>query len=276
MRRNVKISVLMGVHNPRRERLERAVSSVIGQTMEEWELILCDDGSDSSYTEMIRETAETDERIHCIKNEQNRGLAYTLNRCMKQAKGQYFARMDDDDESRPERFRKQYEFLEAYPEYGWVGSGAELFADGKVWGVRSVPEKPEAKDFLCSSPYIHPSVMFRRKTLEKNQGYISAEVTRRCEDYELFMRLHARGCRGYNIQETLLRYRDDADTWRRRLPRYRVNEMKIRYRGFCQLGILKAATVPYVIRPLAGAVVPLALMRYIHRHKKEINTEGYQ
>lgn len=264
----VKISVIMGVYNPEKKQLRKAVESLITQTMQEWELLLYDDGSDADYIELIYEVSGIDKRIIYIRNEKNHGLAYALNQCMKRTKGKYIARMDDDDESRPDRFRRQYEFLESNADYGWVGSNAELFDGETVWGCQRMPEIPEEKDFLKFSPYIHPSVMFRREVLLKSHGYIPAKVTRRCEDYELFMRLHIKGLRGYNIQDNLLRYREDEEAYRRRLFKYRVNEMVLRYRGFRRMGILRPSTVSYVLRPLAGAVVPVSFLRFVLRRKK--------
>ena len=275
MDRPVKISVIMGVYNPEKERLARAVRSISGQTMEDWELILYDDGSEVPCGEAARETAGNDSRILYIRNEKNHGLAYALNQCIRRAGGKYIARMDDDDECMPDRFEKQFEFLESHPEYQWVGSNAELFDENGIWGIQKVSEIPGEKDFLKFSPYIHPSVMFRRDVLAGSHGYISAKETLRCEDYELFMRLHLRGYRGYNIQENLIRYREDAKSYRRRKMVYRVSEMKIRYRGFRRMGILKASTVPYIFRPLAGAVMPAAFVKYVRGREKDGWSEGH-
>ena len=60
MERAVKISVITGIYNPDREMLMRAVRSIISQTMEDWEMILCDDGSSPEYRETIREAASLD------------------------------------------------------------------------------------------------------------------------------------------------------------------------------------------------------------------------
>lgn len=275
MRRQTEISVIMGTYNPERARLLKAVKSVIGQTMTEWEMIICDDGSVSAGRETILRMAAMDERIICIENKRNQGLACALNQCLKHAKGKYIARMDDDDESMPDRFWKQYRFLEAHSEYGWVGSGAELLDDKGAWGRRRMPAEPEREDFLRSSPYIHPSVMFRREVLEESHGYLSEEVTRRCEDYELFMRLHMMGYQGYNIQESLIRYREDENAYRKRILRYRLNEMKIRYRGFQRMKILRPATALCVLRPLAGAAVPVTILKYMKRREKGVSTEQY-
>ena len=70
-----------------------------------------------------------------------------------------------------------------------------------------MPELPSDKDYLPFSPFIHPTVMYRRKLFEKNEGYHVSPETLRCEDYEIFMRLHQLGYQGYNIQQYLFAYR---------------------------------------------------------------------
>ena len=141
MEEKVKISVIMGVYNPvEQKQLQAAVRSMIRQTMTDWELILCDDGSHITYQPLIDEAIEMDERIIRIRNKTNKGLGYSLNQCLSIAKGKYIARMDGDDISEPERFRKQYDFLERHPEYQWVGSNSRLFDEHGVWGADCVPE----------------------------------------------------------------------------------------------------------------------------------------
>src|SRR5699024_3199279 len=112
-KREIKITVIMGVYNPKQpEYLLQAVQSIIGQTFQDWEMLIYDDGSDKEYIPVIRKAAELDPRIRLIRCEKNHGLAYALNQCIKQAKGQYIARMDDDDISKPGRLEKIYDFLE--------------------------------------------------------------------------------------------------------------------------------------------------------------------
>lgn len=267
----IKISVIMGIYNPTdKSRLIHAVMSIVEQTFEAWEMILCDDGSDEEYVQIIQEAAELDSRIFLIRNDRNRGLGYSLNQCLSLAKGTYIARMDGDDLSVPERFEKEYEFLESHREYQWVGSNSELFDENGVWGIDRMPEVPQTKDFLPYSPYIHPSVMFRKDILRKAGGYPVSKVTRRCEDYELFMRLHAAGKQGYNIQENLLQYCEDQNTYKKRTFQSRVDEMQIRMRGFRQLGLSGLDVVPYVLRPLAaGAASPVFVRRIRQNMRKD-------
>ena len=83
------------------------------KTMSEWELIMCDDGSSDATSEVAEfYIKKYPERMVLLKNKENRGLNYTLNRCLKMATGKYIARMDGDDICLPERFAVEYEILE--------------------------------------------------------------------------------------------------------------------------------------------------------------------
>ncbi len=274
MEKKAEISVIMGVFNPERTRLFRAVDSIRRQTFREWELLLYDDGSDSACARVIREVAAQDERIKYLRAGRNRGLAHALNACLRLASGRYIARMDDDDVARQDRLEKQYAFLNAHPQFQWVGSNAELSDARGVWGYQKMPEIPTARDFLFNSPYIHPSVMFRREVLTENGGYSAARRDRLNEDYELFMRLHRKGNRGCNLQEPLLQYWEDYASLRKRTYRRRILEMKLRYRGFKDLGILNRGTFPYVLKPLLVGAVPAPVHHYIRRQRKGVKTGG--
>lgn len=274
---SVKVSVIMGVYNPAsKEQLMQAMYSIEHQSMQDWEMIICDDGSEPEKSSWISEAAQIDEKIQIIHNEENHGLGYSLNRCLAYAKGVYIARMDADDISYPSRLARQVEFLDEHSQYQWVGSNSKLFDEQGIWGTDLRPEAPDENDFLHFSPYIHPSVMFRREVLEQCGGYSDEALTRRCEDYELFMRLHAMGHRGFNIQDVLFQYREDKDNFCRRSFLNRVREMKIRYRGFKQLGILKVGTLQHVVRPVLAGILSPAIIRYIKKNMRKNNREIQQ
>ncbi len=260
----------MGVYNPDERQLKEAVRSICAQTVKDWEMILYDDGSDREHAEIIRRVSHMDKRIRWIRNNQNHGLAYALNEGLRLAEGMFIARMDDDDIALPDRFEKQCRFLEEHPEFQWTGTNAELFDDAGVWGKEKMPRIPKKEDFLKYSPYIHPSVMFRRDILEKAGGYCVSEATKRCEDYELFMRMHAAGYRGYNLQEYLLLYREDKKSYGKRILSCRLYEMKIRRQGFQRLRIPTAARILYTLRPLAGSLPGAKKIRRLLRRKKHV------
>lgn len=260
----VKISIIMSVLNPDEEQLRSCIESLIRQRFRAWELLLYDDGSDPKSAGFIRRLAGMDSRIIPLRSGENRGLAAALNSCIRCARAPYIARMDGDDTALPERLNIQYEFLETHPQYAWAGSAAQLIDSRGVWGTLTVPERPQAEDFLSNSPFIHPSVLFRREALAG--GYCTDRAVRQLEDYELFMRLYRQGERGYNIQRPLIRYREDLAAYRKRTYGRRIREMALRFRGFKQLGVLRPSTFPYVLKPLLVGLIP-ADIHHAHRRK---------
>lgn len=270
---NILVTVVMGVYNQHNKtELEEAVQSILSQTMQEWEMIICDDGSEGEAARNLKHYENRDPRIRVIRHPENRGLAATLNTCIAQARGKYIARMDADDISRPQRLERQYQFLEKHVQYAFAGSNADLIDENGIWGVRIMPEKPGRKDFLPFSPFIHPSVMVRRQVCLMCGGYHVSKETWRCEDYELFMRLYAQGFQGYNMQERLFCYRENRASYERRKLRYRLDEMGIRRRNFKTLGLHGPAAWLSAIRPLAAGLIPVPALMYIKRRqmRKEV------
>lgn len=260
------ISVIMGVYNQKNAgQLKQAVDSVLEQTMQDLEFLICDDGSDAEGAAIIREVCSGDPRILLFRESRNRGLAQTLNHCIAQAGGEYIARMDADDICLPDRLERQYAYLRQHPDIGYVGCGAELFDDNGVWGKRRMPQKPSAEDYLRYSPFIHPSVMFRTGVLKQAGGYRVAEDTSRCEDYDLFLRLYLAECYGYNLPDILFRYREDRKSYQKRTFRSRIREMTVRRRYFRKLPAPGYKRLIYTMRPLAAALIPGRVIRMVRR-----------
>ncbi len=269
--KTVEISVIMGVYSGKNTAdLDRAVSSILGQTFRDFEFIIYDDGSNPEASAFIRDLEKRDKRIVVIGSEENHGLAFSLNKCLEKANGRYIARMDDDDISMPKRFEKQREFLETHPEYDWCGCNAKIFDEQGDWGVTTRPEHPTAEDYLKFSPYIHPTVMYRRATLMENDGYSVRKETLRCEDYEIFMRLFQAGFKGCNMQQILFKYHVDRDTYHARDFKFRIYESKVRYENFKKMGILFPFGWLYCMRPIIGAFVPVKLIEFFKHQKSNV------
>lgn len=258
-----KVSVIMGVYNCKDVyALYRSVNSIISQTFTDWEYIICDDGSSDNTFELLKTLETLDPRIKIISYKENHGLAYALNTCLNAAQGEYIARMDDDDISRADRFAKQVKFLDAHQEIAFVGSIANVFNDGGIWGVLRMPEYVEKEDFLWNIPFIHPSIIFRREALAAVGGYSTDSINRRCEDYTLVMDLYSKKYRGYNIQETLLDYQVKNDDKKYRPMRDRIAEAKVRYYGYRKNGILVKG-IPYIVKPIILGLIPQWFFRKI-------------
>ena len=270
------ISVIMSVYNQKNFRyLNDAVMSILRQTFSDFEFIIYNDGSDDEILKQLQKYTESDSRILLINNPVNQGLAYSLNACIDVARGKYLARMDDDDICDVRRLQVQYDYLEKHPAAAFIGCNAALIDDDSVWGHRCMPEKPNRKDFLKFSPYIHPTVMIRRSVLEQGNIYNTSRETLRCEDYELFMRLEEAGYRGYNIQQELFCYREDYNSYQKRKLKYRLAEIQIRYQNFKKLKMLTPLGMLYALRPLASAMVPSGLILYAKKYhsRQEMKNE---
>ncbi|MCR4694284.1 MAG: glycosyltransferase [Pseudobutyrivibrio sp.] len=260
------VSVIMGVYNQWDEGvLREAVDSILNQSYENIEFIIWDDGSKPEAARIVKDLEKLDKRILVMRREENMGLAASLNECILVAKGKYIARMDADDISAKTRIERQVDFLENNLEYAWCGTNTELFDETGVWGQRPYPEVPTAKDYYKFSPYAHPSVVFRAEVFDAGRGYLATDETLRCEDYEIFMHLVQRGLQGYNLQENLFKYRETKDSYGKRKTKFRINEAKIRYRNFKQMGTLFPIGWLFVLRPLAACLLPPILIEFIKR-----------
>ena len=206
MESSVKVSVLLPVYNGGAT-LSQAIASILSQDMSEFELIIIDDCSTDNSTSVIRQYADKDSRIILIFHEVNIGLAKTLNEGLKLAKSDFVARMDQDDESLPQRLRIQLDYMLSHPEFAVVGSyvyhmGAKQEFDRLV----ELPSNSEQikQTLLQYNCMYHPSVMMRRNKILELGGY-KAEF-KNAEDYDLWLRVSKLYLLS-NISEPLLRYR---------------------------------------------------------------------
>lgn len=264
-----KVSVIMGVYNANKKNMiNEAIQSIVNQTYPEWELIICDDGSTDGSYDLLFEWSQRDKRIIIIRNEANKGLAYSLNHCLEYATGQFIARMDIDDISEPNRFQCQIEYLKEHEDIMFCSTAAYLFDEKGKWAIRYKKEYPKKDDFLYTSPFIHPALM-ARQSFFKSLKYDISRATMRAEDYDLFMRAYAQSYIGSNMQEVLYCFREDKDCYSRRKYRERFWEVVVRFKGFKRLGLLPKGT-PYVIKPLIVGLIPQKILRKLRSEDKKI------
>lgn len=264
-----KISVISGAYNVADNyALDKSLKSVLNQSFGDFEFIICDDSSSDESFSLLSEYAKRDSRIKIIRNEENLGHAATLNKCINESSGEYIARHDLDDYNDTERFKKQIEYLSLHPEISLLGTSAYIFDENGVFGQEKFPLEVKNKDFLRSSPYKHGSVMFRKSALLKAGGYRVAKETRRTEDYDLFMTMQTFS-KGANLDEALYYFCEDKNSFKRRKYRYRIDEAKIRFKGFSKLGLMPAG-IFYVLKPLIVGLIPTPIIRKLKRKRQKI------
>lgn len=94
------VSILMPCFNSENY-ISEAIESVVGQTFESWELLICDDGSVDKAVSLIKHWCRLDSRIKFIANEFCKGAPGARNSCLSQAQGRYIAFLDSDDRWMP-------------------------------------------------------------------------------------------------------------------------------------------------------------------------------
>ncbi len=260
-----RVSVIMGVFNCAPTLVE-SLDSIARQSYADWEMVLCDDGSSDDTLKVAREWARHDDRAKVLANEQNLGLARTLDRCISEARGEFLARQDGDDISEPERLAKLVAAMDAHPEVAVVSSWMTCFDENGVWGgVRTKPF-PGPNDFLSGSPICHAPCMMRRTPVLAVGGYGAQRWALQVEDVFLWFRLYAAGYRAMNIQKALYRVRDDELARERRTLRRRVNHAIVRWKGFRMLGFPWYKRV-WAVKPILVWALPGGLYRKLHRQR---------
>lgn len=201
------ISVIMSIYNEPIEWIQAAVDSILRQTYQDFEFIIINDNpSRADNTVFLEKIIKQDSRINIYHNNENIGLAATLNYGISKAKGKYIARMDADDISLPERFSIQIDFLEKNRNVGVCGSFARIIdSNGNKKDRLTVRKKDislkKAIYFFC--PFIHPTVMMRTD-LVRNHKY---DINSRTGEDWLLWRTLSPYTNFANISKILLYYR---------------------------------------------------------------------
>ncbi len=260
------VSVIMGAYNCA-DTIGEAIDCIVRQTFQNWELIIADDGSSDDTYEVVASYAKRyPEKIRLLKNETNRGLNYTLNRCLAQARGDLIARMDGDDICDPKRFEIEITALDENPDIDIVSTDMEFFDAQGTWGVIRHPERPKPQDFIKESPFCHAPCMVRKSAYDAVGGYSEDPKTLRVEDYDLWIRMYAAGLRGMNIHLPLYAMRDDRNAYKRRKFIYRINEAYVKKTAIRKLG-LPAVNYVLALRPVIVGLLPEAVYRRLHRKR---------
>ncbi len=197
------ISVILPVWKGARF-LDEAIRSILGQTEGDFEFIILDDASPDDSLEIIQ--SHRDPRIVLVRQEVNLGAVRTINHGYDLARGEFIARMDQDDIAHPTRFEKQVARFRQEPELGVLGTAYRVFGKGRVRVV--IP--PAGHDEIQARMFFEcalgdPTVMIRKKVLDAGPFRLDPTFVN-CEDYEFWVRL-LRQTRFAGLPEVLLDYR---------------------------------------------------------------------
>ncbi len=198
------VSVILPAYNAGEYLLPAVLSVLTDGEGIDLEIRVIDDGSTDGSIDALLATVR-DPRLVIVRQE-NRGLAASLNRGFAEARGEFLARMDGDDQTVPGRFAAQAAYLREHLDVVLVGGQIERLVDGRSESESRFPSTHhEIVRGLMAGRHVvcHPSVMVRASAIRKVGGYWEHGVS---EDWDLFLRLSEQG-RLANLDRTVLRYR---------------------------------------------------------------------
>lgn len=263
---NPKVSIIMGIYNCE-DTLAKSIESVVNQTYDNWELIMCDDCSmDKTYDIAEKYQKMYPNKIKVIKNKKNMSLGPTLNKCLKYVSGYYIARHDGDDLYVKDKLEKQVYFLQHNKEIDLVGTGMKIFDENGVYGERFSKKEPEGKDLMKGTTFAHATIMAKSSVYKELKGYSESLDRKGVEDYDLWFRFFEKGFKGYNLQEALYEVREDRNAYKRKNIKRRINEIKTMISGRKILKLNSKYNF-LIIKPIITAIIPARILRVYHRKK---------
>jgi glycosyltransferase involved in cell wall biosynthesis len=186
--------------------LDDSISSILRQTLTEFEFVILDDASADNSVERLREWAARDKRIRIHESKKRLGLSGSSNAVLAEARASIVARMDADDIAHPDRLRRQWEIIQNNRDVVVVGTLCNgIDASGSEVRPRDRWRVVRRSSYI---PFPHGSAMFRRDVFDKVGGYAKTAIA--AEDQDLFCRMAAHG-RIVTLPDVLYSYRYHAN-----------------------------------------------------------------
>lgn len=215
----MEYSVLMSVYakdNP--EYLRASIDSMVNQTVAPEQIVLVvDDPVPTDIENVINQYRKKTELFTVVSLKKNEGLANALNVGLGYCRNELVARMDADDISLPTRCEREIELFRQNEKLVLCGTHIDEFYDipENVHTVRRVPTDYDSirKFIRRRQPFNHPTVMFKKSDVIRCGGY---GHLKRKQDFDLFSRMINCGCYALNVDESLLKFRADKDSYERR------------------------------------------------------------
>lgn len=205
---NPLVSVLIPAYNAEKY-IEPCLRAVMSQTYQNLEILVINDGSQDKTAAILEELAAADARLKIVHNSENLKLIATLNKGLQLAKGEFIARTDADDISRPDWIKTLLTFLLENPDIQAVGAGINMFkndphSDGRTH-FYPLHHNDIIQEMMYSNPFAHPVMLIRSGLFHQNGLRYNCQYPH-AEDYKLWLEISKIG-KLANVPKILLDYR---------------------------------------------------------------------
>lgn len=203
MNENPLISVITPTFNSA-PYIQSTIQSVKNQTYTNWEMVVVDDCSEDNTREILEQEAAADPRIKLHWLKENSGAAVARNTALREARADFIAFLDADDQWLPEKLAKQLKYMQdndlafTYTQYSIMDQNGQ--DTGKVV---EIPQSIDYHGLLKNTIIGFLTVMVNRE----KTGEIQMPNIRTRQDFALELAILKRGITAYGLQETLSRYR---------------------------------------------------------------------
>lgn len=260
------VSVVIPVYNGVPYLVE-TVESIFLSTDLPIEVILVDDGSTDGSKAKCRKLSTIYKNLKYIDFKNNNGMTRCLNEGIRVAKGEFIARINQDDLMVRGRLEKQVEFLQTHPKYVAVGSYVQLFTKGNPqYDTITFPTTDEQikRMWMTLSPFADPTVMYRRAMVLQTDGY--QQTMWPADDVHMWYQLGSRG-KLANIPEFLTKVR-----WHENAGSIKSHKLQMQKTWELRMWAAKNIRQPSVgeytfwsMQYLAGKIFPPQFNWYVYR-----------
>ena len=218
--------------------ISAAIQSVIGQTYQNWEMLIVDDCSSDNTVDVVEKFCALDSRIKLIRHLKNQGVATARNTALAQAKGAYIAFLDSDDMWMPQKLYLQYRFMEengyafTYTAYQKYISKSE--GKGKVIAV---PKRMTRTAIFYNTVIACLTVMINKEKV----GSFEMPLLNHAEDQCTWQEILSRGYVAYGLNENLALYRVSDNSLTTNKGKAAKLQWSV-YRKYYNFSLLKSAT----------------------------------
>lgn len=205
----MEFSVLMSVYaGDRPEWLDEALRSIlIDQEVKPSEVVFIVDGPVSE--DLMNVINKYESFLSVYKLEKNSGLTKALDFGIKKCSYEWVARMDSDDLSHPERFKKQLNYLKKHQELEVLGTCLGKFEENKDEIYSTICRKDPYKLVKFRTPLSHATVFYKKSVVLSVGGYSGAP--NKMEDYWLWIKMINKKVKMDTLQEVLYLMRSDVN-----------------------------------------------------------------